>query len=138
MELNNLIKIFLIALIYSIIFCINDKKELFTDHISTLEKFDIHILFFNSNNSSESKKIKPIWQKIKQNLNNHSVNAYKIKMYEIDVDKKPLLTSKYNIKKYPSIYFVYYNKDIIKKYDYNGIISYLAFKKLLIVFIKIY
>lgn len=129
MELNNLIKIFLIALIYSIIFCINDKKELFTDHISTLEKFDIHILFFNSNNSSESKKIKPIWQKIKQNLNNHSVNAYKIKMFEIDVDKKPLLTYKYNVKKYPSIYFSYYNKDIKKKYEYNDTISYLSFIK---------
>ena len=129
MELNNLIKIILIAFIYSILLCINSKKELFTDFIPTLEKFDIHILFFSSDNSSESNKIKHIWHKIKQNLNNHSVNAYKIKMFEIDVDKKPLLTSKYNVKKYPSIYFSYYNKDIKTKYEYNDTISYLSFIK---------
>jgi hypothetical protein len=128
MDIKKNIKIMLIALILLILYCIYDNKELFSDDFPEPGKFDINIIFFYSDNCFECKKIKEPWYQIKENINNRLTNAYKIRLFEVNGDLKPLTVKNYNITHYPSVIFLYQNKKLqIEKY--NGPLSYISLTK---------
>lgn len=89
------------------------NKE-FTKTDSTVDK-QADLYFFYTSWCPHCKTAKPIWEKLKQELDNSQVNGVDIKFIEIDCDEDAETANKFKVKGYPTIKLVYNNQII--EYD---------------------
>ena len=123
--MNYMYKVYLIAFLLTIILFIYDNKEHFDDDFVLPGKFDINIVYFYSNKSNESMKLKEQMLNLKETMNNNMINCFKIKFYLVNLDQKPLVQKKYNINQLPTIFIMYNLKNKIYYENYKKTPSYI-------------
>jgi thioredoxin domain-containing protein 10 len=73
------------------------------------------VYFFYTTWCPHCKTAKPIWNDFKNEMSDKTVNGITINFFEVDCDKDPETTSKFNVKGFPTIKLV--NGNQIIEYD---------------------
>jgi thiol-disulfide isomerase/thioredoxin len=75
----------------------------------------VTLYFFYTDWCPHCKKSKPIWNSLKEELENKEFKGVNINFVEVDCDKEPALAEKFNVQGYPTIKLVKGNQII--EYD---------------------
>lgn len=119
--MEDMYKIYLIAFMLTLFLFLYNNKECFSDDFTLPSKYDIHTIYFYSSKSKESLKLKEQMINLKENMNNTTINCYKFRIFIVDLEQYPLTQKKYNIKKTPTIFLMFYDKNklVYEEFDQN-------------------
>jgi len=75
-------------------------------HMDSKQPINVELYIFTVEWCPHSKKALPIWEKLKTEYNNKSINNYKISFIQVDGEENPSLADKYKVEGYPTIKLV--------------------------------
>jgi hypothetical protein len=117
--MNYMYKIYLISFVLTLFLFFYNNKEHFTDVFTLPGKYDVNFIYYYSLKSSESLKLKEQILKLKDNINNTTINCFKLKIFIIEVEQYPLIQKKYNIVKSPTMHLMFQNKNEVFYEEFN-------------------
>lgn len=89
------------------------------------EEKSMNCVLFHAPWCGHCKTFKPEWEKIKNELNNTTINNVKVKMIDVNCDEEPDLAKAYNVQGFPTVKCISKGNVV----DYDGERSYAGVKE---------